>query len=48
MKRKTYLISIMVFCLLALVACSKESLMQDIPQNCKPKKRKLEIERNSH
>lgn len=36
MKRTTYLISIMVFCLLALVACSKESLMQDIPQTNVP------------
>lgn len=36
MKRTTYLISIMVFCLLALVACCKESLMQDIPQTNVP------------
>lgn len=36
MKRTTYLISISAFCLLALVACSKESLMQDIPQGSVP------------
>lgn len=36
MKRKPYILSISAFCLLALAACSEESLVQDIPQGSVP------------
>ncbi|WP_455639512.1 fimbrillin family protein [Parabacteroides sp.] len=36
MKRKPYILSISAFCLLALAACSEESLVQDIPLGSVP------------